>query len=275
VRDGITAGCGGGNYCPDDTVTRGQMAVFIGKSMRGTANWPPRLSQVSAVLNSDGSVDEVASGNALLAAAAAIPSTGPAAPDVGNHWLLKVGPGNFDLGNQYLSLLPYVDLEGAGMYTTTVTSGIPLGAAATIKCTGTSIITNVSVVNTGGPGGAIAIQNGDGKLYLNRVKALAMAGTDYNQGVDIVNNALEMQESEAWAIGGSAVALAIVATSSPYMEIRNSYFVSSLYAVSNGTDAMVRIANSRISGTLWQGSPGHYSCYGNYNAAMNVAVICP
>ena len=26
---GITAGCGGGNYCPDAAVTRGQMAVFL------------------------------------------------------------------------------------------------------------------------------------------------------------------------------------------------------------------------------------------------------
>ena len=32
---GITAGCGGSNYCPNDAVTRGQMAVFI---MRGTFN---------------------------------------------------------------------------------------------------------------------------------------------------------------------------------------------------------------------------------------------
>jgi CSLREA domain-containing protein len=29
VRRGITAGCGGGNYCPDSAVTRGQMAVFL------------------------------------------------------------------------------------------------------------------------------------------------------------------------------------------------------------------------------------------------------
>jgi len=26
---GITAGCGGGNYCPGTPVTRGQMAVFL------------------------------------------------------------------------------------------------------------------------------------------------------------------------------------------------------------------------------------------------------
>src|SRR4029079_13935061 len=28
-RQGLTAGCGGGNYCPDDSVTRAQMAVFL------------------------------------------------------------------------------------------------------------------------------------------------------------------------------------------------------------------------------------------------------
>ena len=39
--DGITAGCGGGLYCPNATVTRAQMAVFIEKAMRGTDGWSP------------------------------------------------------------------------------------------------------------------------------------------------------------------------------------------------------------------------------------------
>jgi hypothetical protein len=29
AADGITSGCGGGNYCPDDPVTRAEMAVFL------------------------------------------------------------------------------------------------------------------------------------------------------------------------------------------------------------------------------------------------------
>ncbi|MFZ5787924.1 MAG: S-layer homology domain-containing protein, partial [Acidobacteriota bacterium] len=33
VASGITAGCGGGNYCPDSPVTRGQMAVFLSKAL--------------------------------------------------------------------------------------------------------------------------------------------------------------------------------------------------------------------------------------------------
>ncbi len=33
VAAGITAGCGAGNYCPDATLTRGQMAVFLSKAL--------------------------------------------------------------------------------------------------------------------------------------------------------------------------------------------------------------------------------------------------
>jgi hypothetical protein len=35
---GITAGCGGGNYCVDDPITRGQMAVFLAKALG--LHWP-------------------------------------------------------------------------------------------------------------------------------------------------------------------------------------------------------------------------------------------
>lgn len=33
VAAGITAGCGGGNYCPNNPVTRGQMAVFLAAAL--------------------------------------------------------------------------------------------------------------------------------------------------------------------------------------------------------------------------------------------------
>jgi hypothetical protein len=32
AAEGITAGCGGGKYCPADPNTRGQMAVFLTKT---------------------------------------------------------------------------------------------------------------------------------------------------------------------------------------------------------------------------------------------------
>jgi hypothetical protein len=33
VASGVTAGCGGGKYCPDAPLTRGQMAVFLAKAL--------------------------------------------------------------------------------------------------------------------------------------------------------------------------------------------------------------------------------------------------
>ena len=41
ASEGITGGCGGGNYCPTKPVTRAQMAVFLVKAMYGTAYVPP------------------------------------------------------------------------------------------------------------------------------------------------------------------------------------------------------------------------------------------
>ena len=39
--DGITSGCGNNNYCPDDSVTRAQMAVFLLRAKHGAAFTPP------------------------------------------------------------------------------------------------------------------------------------------------------------------------------------------------------------------------------------------
>jgi hypothetical protein len=38
VAAGITAGCGGGNYCPDQALTRGQMAVYLSVALG--LHWP-------------------------------------------------------------------------------------------------------------------------------------------------------------------------------------------------------------------------------------------
>ncbi len=41
ANDGITAGCGAGNYCPDTAVDRAQMAVFLLRAKHGSAYSPP------------------------------------------------------------------------------------------------------------------------------------------------------------------------------------------------------------------------------------------
>jgi CSLREA domain-containing protein len=48
AEEGITSGCGGGNYCPTQPVTRDQMAVFLLKAKHGTGYAPPAATGVFA-----------------------------------------------------------------------------------------------------------------------------------------------------------------------------------------------------------------------------------
>jgi hypothetical protein len=44
AAEGVTAGCGGGNYCPDATITRAQMSIFLLRGKYGNAYIPPAAS---------------------------------------------------------------------------------------------------------------------------------------------------------------------------------------------------------------------------------------
>jgi hypothetical protein len=44
AADGITAGCGGGNYCPGNPVNRAQMAIFLLRAKHGAAYSPPAVN---------------------------------------------------------------------------------------------------------------------------------------------------------------------------------------------------------------------------------------
>ncbi|MEX0879455.1 MAG: S-layer homology domain-containing protein [Thermoanaerobaculia bacterium] len=48
AAEGITGGCGGGNYCPQNPVRRDQMAVFLLKAEHGSAYAPPSCTGVFA-----------------------------------------------------------------------------------------------------------------------------------------------------------------------------------------------------------------------------------
>ncbi|NOZ78699.1 MAG: hypothetical protein GXP48_05875 [Acidobacteria bacterium] len=46
AAEGVTAGCGGGNYCPGSPVSRSQMAVFLLKAKHGSTYTPPPCTGV-------------------------------------------------------------------------------------------------------------------------------------------------------------------------------------------------------------------------------------
>ncbi|MBK8620084.1 MAG: S-layer homology domain-containing protein, partial [Anaerolineales bacterium] len=43
AAEGITSGCGAGNYCPDAAVTRAEIAIFLLKAKNGSSYSPPAV----------------------------------------------------------------------------------------------------------------------------------------------------------------------------------------------------------------------------------------
>jgi hypothetical protein len=80
---------------------------------------PNSLVRYSHTLLVSSNGSSIQNGSALLGAMSIISSSNPTAA---NPYLLKLEPGSYDLGNQSLTLLPYVDLEGSGEGTTTISS---------------------------------------------------------------------------------------------------------------------------------------------------------
>ena len=180
-RDGISSGCSATTYCPDNAVTRRQMAVFLERAMRGTANWQPHTVDVYAVKASDGSPDPVASGQALLAGMASIPPSGLDTPSASNPWLVRIGPGVFDLATNQLTVMPFVSLQGAGRLATIVTRNDPTSSGTlVINAVGPGEVElrNLAVTNPSPLNIATGIRATSASLTLRNVTVSVTGGAD-------------------------------------------------------------------------------------------------
>jgi len=125
--DGITAGCGGGAFCPDAPVTHEQLAMLLERAMRGTATWEPWRGMFQRILIvSPVPGDSLASGQRLLSTVDSITGSGSS-----NTYLVFVEPGRYDLDDQQLTFPPYVTLRGSGIDNTLI-EGNHLGGAVIV-----------------------------------------------------------------------------------------------------------------------------------------------
>ena len=67
---GITAGCGDGKYCPDDPVTRGQMALFLHRALAGGST--PGVGSGSTDTDTGGGIGNFLKDNKLLIGGAVV-----------------------------------------------------------------------------------------------------------------------------------------------------------------------------------------------------------
>lgn len=193
AADGVTQGCGGGKFCPDESVTRKQMAMLLERGMKAVY---ARTWIVSPV-----TLDPMASGQRLLQAFSVITA------DASTTWLVKLEPGVYDLGGQNLALESYVDLEGSGADVTFIQS---TRNGAIVSGADRSEMRSLTVRNQGGVANAVGVALGDKHARVTDV-AIDVTGTSatgiQNAGDDTVLRRLDIRALAG--PGGSSTGISV------------------------------------------------------------------
>lgn len=142
-------------------------------------------------------------GTALLQSMTLISNTSPSAA---NPYLLKLEPGSYDLGNQNLTLPPYVDFEGSGEDITTITSSFSSQTYGSLNVDSNSEVRFLTVANAGAGSSNIAVTvSGSGTAPARFSHFSARVSTSVNNapGYALINSAnLSLVDSTLIASGG-------------------------------------------------------------------------
>lgn len=151
------------------------------------------------------------SGTALLNALSNITDASITKP-----YLIYIEPGIYDIGDNYLQMKSYVDIQGSGVDVTKITGNIG-------TCTGVLIgannveLSNLTVENTGGGTCSYAILNSSSSPRMTKVNAVASGG-DYNIGIlNGSSSSPTMTNIIVYVSGGTSSIGIQNSSSSPYM----------------------------------------------------------
>jgi hypothetical protein len=201
--DGLSLGCGGGTFCPQQPMSRAAAAAVFERAMRGTASWSPTSGYYArTIVVSPLPGGPLASGAALRAA---VQRTSLAGPD--NRFLIKLEPGVYDVsGTTGVDMNHYVDLEGSGIGVTTIVAQT-LSDSSLLGLPGDNEVRLLTVrgeSSMGNPASVSAYNQGSARL--SRVRVVSLHGTAVECGTGsalrIVHSTIESEASFALRLLG-------------------------------------------------------------------------
>jgi hypothetical protein len=258
--DAISAGCGGGNYCPGDVVTRQQMAVFIEKAMHGTGGWTPGdLGNHDTGVGADSLFPgPIGSDNTGVGYASLYNTTGNTNSALGSHSLFKdtMGGGNTGIGDDSLfsntigngntgvgEISLYNNTTGSGntavgysadVASQDLTNATAIGANALVDASNHVRIGDTNVTQIGGEVGWSALSDLRAKtdiqdldLGLDFVMALRPVSFQLKQGNGRTDMGFIAQDVEA-LIGDDYNVLGIGADKDHTLSLRYTDFIAPL-----------------------------------------------
>jgi hypothetical protein len=208
-----------------------------------------------------------------------------------NPYLIKLGPGIYDLGTNSLQMKQYVDIEGSGEKTTKITgtvvnsalpptNGTINGASdaeirfLTVENTGIGTIT-VALVNSSaspsllhvtasasGVAGTYGVYNDSSSPVMTNVTASASGGIS-NHGIYNSSSSPVMTNVTASASGGT-YSYGVYNFSSGTVKINHSVISGTTFTIHNGSGVTTRVGNTQLDGGAVSNS-GTLTCVGAYD----------
>jgi hypothetical protein len=203
--------------------------------------------------------------------------------DVNNPYLIKLGPGIYDIGASSLQMKQYVDLEGSGENTTIITGHIGDLFSGVVQGASNAEIRFLTVRNTGGGTYENGIYNASASPKITNV-TVSVFGESI-QGVGVFNNSssspmmTNMTVSASGGNGPSTIGNIGVynISSSPMMtNVTASASGNSsggnvgVYSVESSSPTMTNVTASALEGTI---SSGVYSNAGSTTMIHNSVII--
>lgn len=211
----------------------------------------------------------IANGTALLNTLAGIVDASSS-----NKYLIKIGPGTFDLGTSSLQMKAYVDIEGSGKELTVITSNA--NSYGTVIGVLRGSLRNLGI-NSDGKGTSVSsygIMNTGGLLFVEDVAIDARNGTSWNIGIYNYNSNLELKNSLIIAPNPNGYAINNGGDQFHNNQILRSLLAGSTYQVNNAAGYSVYIAFTQLLTVSANVAPGIFNCFQNYNGAFGAAT-CP
>lgn len=157
--------------------------------------FPKKVSRVATVAQSGGDYTNPVTAMSNLATWCGTPSDT-------NPCLLRIMPGVYDLAGGSLNMRPYVDIEGSGEASTTISSAT--NASGVVNGASSAEIRFLSVHNTASSGTVMAIANGqDQSPTITHVTATAGGHGDNNYGVFSIQSVPTLNYVTAIAAGAA------------------------------------------------------------------------
>ncbi len=183
-----------------------------------------------------------------------------------NPYLIKLGPGIYDLGTSSLQMKPYVDIEGSGEKTTKIMGAVTNSALPVtnglINGASNAELRFLTVENTGVGGYTAAMLNSSASPSILHVTASASGGTSYNFGVYNDSSSPVMTNVTASASGGT-YSLGVYNYYSPLPVMTN---VTASASGGTGNYGVDNAYSSPVMTNVTARASGGTSNYGVYNA---------